>query len=637
MTDKKYQLIGGLSWILILGIAFLCYLPGLSGPFLFDDFANLDALGSYGGVTSWSTFELYLNSGHSGPTGRPISLISFLVNDFSWPSSPYSFKYTNVLLHGLNGCLLLLCLLRILRYLDLTDRNILGVAITAAAVWLLHPLFVSTVLYVVQRMAILSTFFVLLGIFGYLVSRSRLRASPGQAYLGMTISLVVGTILAAFSKENGALLPSFILILELTVLCRRYAPSRAWTVIFLWAPSIIFLAYLTYVPIEQGFSSKWPHRDFSPIERLLTESRILWTYLYNLMTFQNAEGGLFFENIRISRSFFDPITTLISVIGLVLVIAVLVLFRQRLPSFALAGLFFLAGHSIESSTIGLELYFDHRNYMPSLFLFLPLVLGIHVIRDLALRAMVIMTLLGTLSFLLIIRADIWGDKSSLAIEWSQQSPSSGRAQRWAAIVLTEEGEPEKALALLNHSLVSLPESHDIAIHRIILKCSLGKSLVDDKNRLLDMAKNVDFKAKLSRLLDTFVELSLDGRCPGLTAEYAEKLILALLENPKADRSGGYRRQLFFYLGWVKAHESSGAEALDYFKRSLQLIPRVETGMRMAAILATYKNFEEAALLLTDIENLMDEGEYSYIDGDPDFYRKEIQVMKSKIQKKISDK
>lgn len=632
MTDKKYQFLGGLSWVFILGIAFLCYWPGLSGPFLFDDFANLDALGSYGGVINWSTFELYLSSGHSGPTGRPISLISFLINDYSWPSSPYGFKYTNVLLHGLNGCLLFLCLLRLLRYFDLRDKNRIGVALIAAATWLLHPLFVSTVLYVVQRMAIVSTFFVLLGIFGYLVSRSRLYTSPRKAYSGMTISLLFGTVLAAFSKENGALLPSLILILELTILSRTSAPSKAWATMFLWAPSIIFLAYLIYVPIDQGFANRWSNRDFSPIERLLTESRILWTYLYNLMTFQSADGGLFFENIRISRSLIDPKTTLISTIGVVVLAALLVFLRQRRPSIALAGLFFLVGHSIESSTIGLELYFDHRNYLPSLFIFLPLALGIFLLKSLVLRTIVIVTLIGTLSFLLVIRADVWGDKRSLAIEWSKQSPSSSRAQRWAAIVLTEEGEPEKALALLDQALIYIPGSHDIAVHRIILKCSLGMNLESDKDQLLNMANNVDFKAKLSRLLDTFVELSLAGRCPALTADYTERLILALLENPKAERSGGYRRQLFFYLGWVKAYRSSGSEALDYFKQSLHLIPRVETGMRMVAILATYKNFEEAALLLSYIESLMDKGEYSYIDGDADFYRKEIKAMKVKIKK-----
>ncbi len=40
----------------LLAAAFLAYLPGLSGGFLFDDFVNLDAIGATGPVDDWNTF-----------------------------------------------------------------------------------------------------------------------------------------------------------------------------------------------------------------------------------------------------------------------------------------------------------------------------------------------------------------------------------------------------------------------------------------------------------------------------------------------------------------------------------------------------------------------------------------------------
>lgn len=57
------------SWFLTV----LIYQPGLSGPFLFDDFPNLEKIGALGPIESWELFKAYLSSGFSGPTGRPIS------------------------------------------------------------------------------------------------------------------------------------------------------------------------------------------------------------------------------------------------------------------------------------------------------------------------------------------------------------------------------------------------------------------------------------------------------------------------------------------------------------------------------------------------------------------------------------
>ena len=74
----------------------MIYWPGLSGPFLFDDFANLDALGQYNGVRDWQTFKLFVLGNASGPTGRPIAMLSFLIDARNWPTDPRPFKTTNL-------------------------------------------------------------------------------------------------------------------------------------------------------------------------------------------------------------------------------------------------------------------------------------------------------------------------------------------------------------------------------------------------------------------------------------------------------------------------------------------------------------------------------------------------------------
>jgi len=101
--------------IALAALCFFCYLPGLHGGFLFDDYPNLKDLGIYGGVTDWETFKSFVLNGFSGPTGRPIALASFLLDDNTWPSYAPWFKTTNLLIHELCGLLLCWSILLLLR------------------------------------------------------------------------------------------------------------------------------------------------------------------------------------------------------------------------------------------------------------------------------------------------------------------------------------------------------------------------------------------------------------------------------------------------------------------------------------------------------------------------------------------
>ena len=97
--------IGSILWIpfailcVVLLLTWVVYHPGLSGDFLFDDYANLPALGDFGRIDNAATFWRYITSGSADPTGRPLALLSFLIDANNWPADPYPFKRTGVLLH----------------------------------------------------------------------------------------------------------------------------------------------------------------------------------------------------------------------------------------------------------------------------------------------------------------------------------------------------------------------------------------------------------------------------------------------------------------------------------------------------------------------------------------------------------
>ena len=154
------------AFVAAFGLTFALYWPGLAGPFLLDDFntfiAKLPGDGSSFGVL----LERVL-ADRSGPLGRPLAMISFAAN--AWLAGgldAYPIKLTNLLLHLLTGLGLYRftwVLLRPGSPLGLDERRAAWAALLATAVWLLHPLHVSTVLYAVQRMAILAALFVVWG------------------------------------------------------------------------------------------------------------------------------------------------------------------------------------------------------------------------------------------------------------------------------------------------------------------------------------------------------------------------------------------------------------------------------------------------------------------------------------------
>jgi hypothetical protein len=145
--------------IAILLLTALAYWPGLAGPLVLDDRANLEPL------LRWMRDDLDWHSvvfnNQSGLFGRPIAMASFLANAATSGGSVYSMKATNLALHLCCGAVLYALLSSWVQIKAVAQRSSAAarwMPCAIAAIWLFHPLFVSTVLYVVQRMAILATF-----------------------------------------------------------------------------------------------------------------------------------------------------------------------------------------------------------------------------------------------------------------------------------------------------------------------------------------------------------------------------------------------------------------------------------------------------------------------------------------------
>jgi tetratricopeptide (TPR) repeat protein len=452
----------------------LSYWPGLHGPFVFDDAENITANPPVAlSVLNATTLADALLANDAGPLKRPLASLTFALNHFFAGDfeSAFPFKVTNVAIHIVNSWLvyaLVLALLGVARNTSEWSRRDRAIfAWLCAAAWALHPIQLTSVLYVVQRMTSLAGTFVLAGLLAFVYGRSRLTDDPGRATWWMTAGLVGGTLLGITAKETAVLLPGYAIAVEVSVFSRTNlpAPLRRRLISILVAGLAVPVAILAiYVFLNPAFmTDSYAARTFTPYQRILTEARVLWHYLGMLVYPLPSQFGLFHDAITPSTGLFSPLTTLPAVVGLAAGAIWALLRANRHPLVSLGILWFLVGHSLESGFIGLELAHEHRNYLPSMGPVLAAASALGFARfgqgvrsTIKLLAPLLLCLalgLGTW-----IRSGTWSDVVTLALTTVRYHPDSPRANDFAARVsLNQQHDLVNALRYTERGLLLRPK------------------------------------------------------------------------------------------------------------------------------------------------------------------------------------
>ena len=612
---------------------FFAYQAGTKGDFLFDDEPNLKYLGELGGVHNWFTLKAYVLSGWSGPTGRPISLLSFLIDDNTWPSVAAPFKYTNLCFHLITGLLLAWATYLLLRAVRFVEARAAWVAVVAAGLWMLHPYWVSTTLYVVQRMTILSGLFMLAGMVGYLKGRSWLmqpdRHRPLAAYALMAMGAGLGTLLAVLSKENGALLPLLLLVVEAFLYRMRVdaPPRKIWLVVVLGLPA---LAVLMYLAKHINFSPNlWPNRPFDQVDRLYSETRILWDYMGQLWLPRIEGAGLFQDGFEISRSLLQPMITVWAVVGWVAVLLCLPLLYRRLPFVWLAIVFFLCGHLIESTVIGLELHFEHRNYAPAFFMFLPLAIGIDWLGQRYRPRMAIAVTLALMAMLAGMtwqRSLLWADADRLQTYWAMKDPQSARGRNYLISRLVEEKKYGEALAWADQAVQELPHSSLLTMSWLRIHVNTGQATEEHFEQAAAQLVQQAFDAQTASGLRILVDDAVAA--PELT-RYHQPLLHLLntltergpyKEFPLFLRVVAYNKaRLYLLMGDVP-------QAQIHYLDAIQRYGLASSAMQMFAEMAGAGHLQEAQQLLDHIRQGVESGKLNTDPLGQNHYQQEIQRM-----------
>jgi len=575
------------GFLLVLILAWFCYRPALSGVFQLDDVGNLADLAIVEDASSAADFVL---AGKAGPLGRPIALLSFALQADHWQQGARAFLQFNILLHLLNSVLLAGCLylLSVLREAD-RSKAIL-VATAAASMWVVMPLLASASLLVVQRMTTLSAMFSLLGLGSYLLARRRLAFAPTRGLVWMSVSLVVGTLLAALCKETGLLLPALILTLEATVLARPVSLKgriwRYWQAAFLVLPTTVLIAYLLSVFAYPDWLVL--RRDFSGAERLLTEARLLWVYLYKAVLGFPAHLGIYQTPPAVSRSLFEPLTLLASGAWLML-LATAIVWRRRFPLAALAVLWFLAGHLIESTVVPLELYFEHRNYLPVIgplyALSAFLLLGPSLRRKIA--AIALPGYVVVSAYFLVSFASLSGEPSLASRYWAMQHPDSSRAMtRMATFQLSEEG-PLQALSTIDRLVLKQPQHAYLRILELNLRCRYLPEQSHDAVlvQLRAGLPRSNFTYSAGTMLSELFSRVVATDCSGVNSDTVIELAELLRSNPRYANDPNYNRFHHKLLAGIVRQQGDDASAREHLQRAIAHSRSSELNMMMVTLLA----------------------------------------------------
>ena len=425
-----------LGLILLVGII---YYPGLSGGFVLDDYSNILHQPNLA-IQEWSWAELK-RAAFSLDT-RPLPRLTFGIHHLiQGEFDPYWFKLINLLIHSLSTILVFSIAFLLTQtasrsdsYTENSNRTLVTSAFIALA-WALHPVNLTSVLYSIQRMNSMSAMFVFAGILVYISGRRDIDLKPVAGWIKIFSSVIIFTPLAWFSKENGALLPLFLFIIEITILgfTTNSEKNRKLLYIFYLLFLVIpfFLAVYYVLQHPGGFHKGFVNRNFTVIERLLTEARVIWMYIRMILLPTPDQFSLFHDDVQLSRSLTEPLTTLFSIAGIILLSLIALFSRKKYPVLSFGILFFLAGHLMESTFIPLELVYEHRNYLPAFGLIFMLFYSLSQIGRKNNKVLIAYTSMLSLIFLYTmnthLRVNYWSSDVRFYLTEAELNPDSPRA------------------------------------------------------------------------------------------------------------------------------------------------------------------------------------------------------------------
>ena len=360
------------TFITLLILLLAVYSNSFQGDWHFDDFPNI-VKNSHIQIKSLSLPELKqsITGIYQDRLLRPFSYASFALNYYVGGLNVFGFHLVNFFIHYLSSVFLFLFIFNTLKLplcKNQYENIAYPVALLATVLWSVHPVFVTSVSYIVQRMTSMAGLFYIMSMYFYL--KGRMSKTKGKS-IGFFIFCALAGMASLLTKENAVMLPVSILLFDLLLIQGATKENIKRFLKILIAPLLLFIivGFLYTGGFSNAFSG-YAGRDFTMYERLLTEPRVIIFYLSLLFYPIHSRLTLLYD-IDISHSLLQPWTTLPAILLILFIIATAIYLCRKRPLMSFCILFFFLNHIIEGTVIPLELIYEHRNYLPAMLLFVP--------------------------------------------------------------------------------------------------------------------------------------------------------------------------------------------------------------------------------------------------------------------------
>ena len=568
---------------LLLALALLTWIPyanTLEVPFVFDDLHNIKENSNvHLEDLSWDSLK---GSISKNSTPRPLAYLSFALNHRVHGLEVRGYHLTNLLIHFINGCLVFFLSLRILTTLSHKESNpstIRWIAFLAAALFLVHPIQIQAVTYLVQRMASLCALFQ----FGALLSYLQARETTHKRKRWLLFSLaLLSWALALATKQNALILPLTLILCEWLLYqkgewswLKKAVPYALPIGILIFALLYLYKGERLFRTFEVGYSK----RDFTMGERLLSQSRILLHYLSQIV-WPHPNRFVLVYDFPISKSLFQPWSTFLSLLLITSSLLGAILARHRFPLLCFGLLWFFLNHIPESTLMPLELVYEHRNYLPAFGIFLILAQVLIHFSPHRSAPLLASLLVGLLTFSTLIRHRDWQSQYLLWKDNVAKQPTECRAHFNFAIQQAQQQDFAEAIQSFTTAYELNPNFQSALVRRGILLKEQGKL----QEALTDFTTAIQIKPDKIYRDHLYGDAYLERGTILGEADYHEA---ALADLSRAIHLMPERSHCYFQSGKVYETTRQFHLALENYRNALELSPDiVETHNNIAWILAT---------------------------------------------------
>lgn len=530
-----------LPFLILAGAVFVVYFSSINAPLVLDDIRTIVDNPVVHDLGSFAHPSILVSP-------RPLTDLTFALNYAVDGTNPAGYRLVNIFIHILNSYLVYLLVFFALtriqsafpeKPLEISRSTLTwmrSAALAGALIFALHPLQTMAVTYIAQRYTSLAAFFALACVGCYILARINYK----KAFSGGVIAWIffalalISAVLAFLSKQNAAMLPGLILLIEFTLFSRSRTQRR-----MILIPLIIFLVFFgAFILYNSGMiagnagqagflANFWQGLaetdDISRWEYLCTQFGVVVRYLFMVV----FPAGLNIDhNYPFVSGFWDGLTPVYFLL-LFLLLAFALFSIRRHPLVTLGIVWIFVSLSVESSIIPIsDAMFEHRMYLPMSGV--ALLAGYLCFRVVTLLPrpgvilpviLIIACLFGATTFA---RNELWRDPEKLWADSVQKNPDNDRA--WnnlgqtrlekgkleqakknfkQALEINEKnprakgnlgfiyfqlGNNEQALSLMQTAVKKLPRSTDHRYNLGVLYSAMGRSdkAIEQYERALDL-------------------------------------------------------------------------------------------------------------------------------------------------------